>query len=188
MVGGKGRGSNLLNLIEAGRDGRMRGQVELVVGTKEGVPAVEMAREMGVRTVVLSPKEGGYGGCLRGVLRESAVDLVCLAGYLTLLPGEVLVDFPGRVLNIHPALLPKFGGKGMYLHYVHEAVLAAGESESGCSVHMVSEQYDEGAVVWQERVPVEPGDTVETLGSRVNRAEMVAYPKAVNLVWEKFGG
>jgi phosphoribosylglycinamide formyltransferase-1 len=95
------------------------------------------------------------------------------------LPLEVLSLFPNRVLNIHPALLPKFGGKGMYGHHVHEAVLAAGEAESGCSVHFVNERYDEGAVILQKVCPVLPDDTPDTLAARVLVLEHQAYPEAL---------
>ncbi|MFN3683119.1 MAG: formyltransferase family protein, partial [Fimbriimonadaceae bacterium] len=108
--------------------------------------------------------------------------LVCLAGYMRLLPKEVLDSFPNRVLNIHPALLPKFGGKGMYGMRVHEAVLRAGEAESGCTVHLVNERYDEGPIVVQLRCPVLPDDTPETLAARVLELEHRAYPEAVRKV------
>ena len=109
----------------------------------------------------------------------SSCSIVCLAGFLRLLPTEVLNGFPGRILNIHPSLLPKFGGKGMYGIRVHEAVLAAGENESGCTVHLVSEHYDEGAILLQRRCAVLPDDTPETLAARVLKEEHIAYIQAI---------
>jgi phosphoribosylglycinamide formyltransferase-1 len=102
-----------------------------------------------------------------------------LAGYLRLLPVEVLRKFPGRVLNIHPALLPKFGGKGMYGRHVHEAVIASGDSESGASVHLVDERYDEGQVLVQRRCSVLPDDTPQSLAARVLKEEHLAYVEAL---------
>jgi folate-dependent phosphoribosylglycinamide formyltransferase PurN len=116
------------------------------------------------------------------VLGEAGANLICLAGYLRLLPTEVLEAFPGRVLNIHPALLPRHGGKGMYGMRVHEAVLASGDKETGASVHFVTERYDEGGVILQRRCNVEPGDTPETLAARVLREEHLAYVEAIRKV------
>lgn len=112
-------------------------------------------------------------------------DFICLAGFMKLLPSEVLRAFPNRVLNIHPALLPKFGGKGMYGHHVHEAVLAAGEKESGCTVHLVTDQYDEGEILVQLCCPVRATDTPESLAARVLELEHRAYPEAVRLLMER---
>lgn len=131
---------------------------------------------MGVRAAVIEPGED-YGARLLAEL--GSCDWICLAGYLRLLPSEVLARFPNRVLNIHPALLPKFGGKGMYGQRVHEAVIAAGETESGCTVHYVNEQYDEGAIILQRRCPVEAVDTAETLAARVLEQEHLAYVEAL---------
>ncbi|MEO0480900.1 MAG: phosphoribosylglycinamide formyltransferase [Planctomycetota bacterium] len=108
------------------------------------------------------------------------VDLICLCGYLKLLP--IPPRWEGKVLNIHPSLLPKFGGPGFYGHHVHEAVLAAGETESGCTVHWCSGEYDRGPIVHQERVPVLPDDTPDTLAVRVFEAECRAYPAALRIV------
>jgi folate-dependent phosphoribosylglycinamide formyltransferase PurN len=112
---------------------------------------------------------------------ESA-DLVCLAGFLFL--WRIPEPFIGRVINIHPALLPEFGGKGMYGHHVHEAVLTAGRKESGCTVHFCDNQYDHGPIILQRRVPVLPGDTPDILAARVFEQECIAYPQAVQLIAE----
>lgn len=185
LVGSKGRGSNMANLIEAGQTGRMQAQVALVVSPKDETPAVLRAQNLQASVTVIPYKDPDYSNRLLATLQDHQIDLVCLAGYMTLLPKPVLDAFPHRVLNIHPALLPKFGGKGMYGHHVHEAVLAAGESVSGCTVHYVTEEYDEGAVITQEEVAVLPDDTPDTLAARINAAEMVAYPRAVDLVLAK---
>jgi folate-dependent phosphoribosylglycinamide formyltransferase PurN len=121
---------------------------------------------------------------LLGVLERHRIDVVLLAGYLKLVPPEVVRRYDGRMLNIHPALLPKFGGKGMYGMRVHRAVLAAGEAVSGATVHLVDEEYDRGAVVAQRRVPVLAGDTPEALAARVLEVEHRLYPAAVDHVCE----
>jgi len=152
-------------------------RIALVVASVDSSPGLEVARSHGVATDVVPPGEG-YGERLLAVLAD--VEWVCLAGYLRLLPDEVLERFPGRVLNVHPALLPKYGGKGMYGIHVHEAVIAAGDRESGCSVHRVTPVYDQGEVVLQIRCPVESGDTPETLQARVLKLEHVAFSQALS--------
>lgn len=154
----------------------------VVVSPVDDSPAVVSAREMGLNVAIVPPLEEGYGDRLLSVLADC--DLVCLAGFTRLLPTEVLGAFDGRILNIHPALLPKFGGKGMYGMRVHEAVLAAGETESGCTVHWVTEHYDEGEALLQRRVPVLVDDTPEALAARVLEQEHLAYPEAIRQVLE----
>jgi phosphoribosylglycinamide formyltransferase-1 len=177
-----GGGRSLQNLLDRSDDGSLRTRVVLVISNKPDAFGLERARAAGVRTEVVTKKD--YPGELFSerifdVCREAQIDLVCLAGFLQLL--RIPSDFAGRVLNIHPTLLPKFGGKGMYGHYVHEAVLAAGDSESGCTVHMVDNQYDHGPIVLQKKVPVLPHDTAQTLAERVFAAECLAYPEAMKL-------
>jgi formyltetrahydrofolate-dependent phosphoribosylglycinamide formyltransferase len=172
----------MLALIRAGRSGAMPATVELVYGANQESPALEAAKSEGIAVVSFPDREEGFGPLLLRVLREHHIDLICLAGYLRLLPAEVLAAYPHRVLNIHPALLPKFGGKGMYGSHVHEVVLASGDAESGCTVHFVTEVYDEGAIVHQRRCPIVLGDTIETLAARVLEQEHMAYPEAVALV------
>lgn len=177
LVGTKGRGSNMVSLVQAGRHGVYPGEVVVVVGAAES-PALERARELGVATSVVA-KGDGYGARLRECLASHAVTDVCLAGYLWLLPSEILAAYPGRVYNIHPALLPKFGGKGMYGLHVHTAVVAAGETHSGCTVHFVTEHYDEGAVILQKSLALAPEETAESLAARVLELELAAYPEAL---------
>ncbi len=177
IVGPRGRGTNLRALTEACRSGSIPAEVQVVVSPLPENPASEFARSNGLRLEVVPPGER-YGECLLTALEGS--DLVCLAGYLRLLPDEVLERY--QVLNIHPALLPKYGGKGMYGLRVHEAVLAGGEAESGCTVHRVTPVYDEGEILVQMRCAVLPGDTPETLAARVLELEKQAYPEAVRRV------
>ena len=167
-------------LASACADGRVPAEVALVVAPKDGSGSVVAAREMGLPVVILPYKDPEYAASLLALLRDAGVEWVCLAGYMRLLPPELLAAFPDRVLNIHPALLPKFGGKGMYGMHVHEAVLAAGETESGCTVHVVNERYDEGRVLLQKRCPVLPDDTPEALAARVLGLEHLAYAEALD--------
>jgi phosphoribosylglycinamide formyltransferase-1 len=163
-------------LARACAEGRIPATVECVVAATPEAPALETARELGLRTEVVAP---GHAYAKELLDAFQGCEVLCLAGFLRLLPDEVLDAFPGRVLNIHPSLLPKFGGKGMYGKRVHEAVLAAGEMESGCTVHQVTSVYDEGEIVVQKRCAVLAGDTPESLAARVLLLEHEAYPEAV---------
>jgi len=162
-------------------------EIALVLASVDSSPAIERARELGLGTETI-PSGEDAGRLLADLLQRHRIEVICLAGYLRLLPPEVLQAFPDRVINIHPALLPKFGGKGMYGRHVHEAVLAAGEVESGCTVHLVSDRYDEGAIILQLRCPVEPGDTPETLAARVLELEHRAFPQALAMILERIRG
>jgi formyltetrahydrofolate-dependent phosphoribosylglycinamide formyltransferase len=166
-------------LHEACASGKVAAKIAVVIASTESSPALARARELGLRTAVV-PVGDDYGDRLVAALK--GCDVLCLAGYLRLLPTEVLQAFPNRVLNIHPALLPKFGGKGMYGHHVHEAVIAAGEKVSGCTVHLVTQVYDEGRILVQKECPVAEGDTAGTLAERVLALEHQAFPEALAMV------
>jgi formyltetrahydrofolate-dependent phosphoribosylglycinamide formyltransferase len=181
MVGTKGRGTNMATLIAACHSGDVPAEAALVVSPADSTPAVLRAHALGVRVSVV-PKSDSYEADLSAELASAGTDIVCLAGFMFLLPLSVVRAYEGRILNIHPALLPKYGGKGMYGRHVHEAVLAAGETESGCSVHFVTERYDEGPVLLQKKCPVMPDDTPETLAERVLDLEHTAYPEALKLL------
>jgi len=171
-----GRGSNLEALIRALPPGGPAAVV-LVLTNRADAGAVEVARRHGIPVSVL--RDADDATAWREALEAARVDLVVLAGYLRLVPAPVVERFRGRIVNIHPALLPAFGGPGMYGRRVHEAVLAAGAQESGATVHLVDEVYDRGAVLAQARVPVLPGDTAETLAARVLGVEHKLLPAVV---------
>lgn len=152
----------------------------MVIAPKSDIGAVDEAGVLGVCVKPIPPTYENYGQALLSGLE--GVDLVCLAGYLRLLPVEVLRAFPNRILNVHPALLPKFGGKGMYGNHVHQAVLAAGEKESGATVHLVTEHYDEGRILVQRRCLVLPDDSPESLAERVLAEEHRAYIEAIRQI------
>lgn len=178
-----GGGRSLLNLQDAIVAGRLHATIPLVIASRH-CPGVERARARALRVVVQPgriPQDR-----LTALLDQADADLVVLAGYLQLVlipPG-----FEGRIVNIHPALLPAFGGPGMYGHRVHEAVLASGATESGCTVHLVDDQYDRGPILLQRRCPVLPGDTPDTLAARVFDLECQAYPTALQMLIEKRTG
>ncbi len=159
------------------------GAITLCISNNPNPGAFDFASEQGIETVRLSPKmyddPERYESDLFDLLNDRRIDIILLAGYMRRIPERVVSHFAGRILNVHPALLPKFGGQGMYGMRVHEEVLRAGETESGSSVHFVDNDYDTGPVVAQERVPVLPDDTPETLAVRVLDAEHRLFPRVV---------
>ena len=169
-----GGGRTLLNLLDEIDAGRLAAEVRLVIASKE-CPGAERARARGLPVEVTPGVIPGER--LEQALRRERIAWVVLAGYLKFV--HVPQAFAGRVVNIHPALLPRHGGKGMFGHRVHQAVLAAGETESGCTVHLVDDQYDHGATILQRRCPVLPNDTPDTLAARVFEQECFAYPEAL---------
>jgi phosphoribosylglycinamide formyltransferase-1 len=156
--------------------------VACVIGTASASPALERARSMGLETRVVRSSDPSFDSNLTHVLGEINPNLICLAGYMRLIPTDVLTHFNGRIVNIHPALLPSFGGKGMYGHHVHEAVIEHGCKVSGCTVHFVDEGFDTGPIILQKCVPVLDTDDADSLAERVLRAEHQAYPEAVGLI------
>jgi formyltetrahydrofolate-dependent phosphoribosylglycinamide formyltransferase len=171
-----GRGSNLVALLAALRASPLA-EVVLVLSNRADAPALERAREHGIPAVVLA--NPGNAPEWLASLQQYRVELVVLAGYLKLVPAAVTQAYRNRMLNIHPALLPDFGGPGMYGHHVHEAVVRSGARVSGATVHLVDEHYDRGAILAQARVPVLPGDSAATLAARVLRAEHRLLPAVV---------
>ena len=168
-----GRGSNLVALLEA-LTGSPAAEVVLVLSNKADAPALDRARERGIPAEAFDNFRDAAEWLAR--LARHHVDLVVLAGYLKLVPAGVISAYRGRILNIHPALLPDFGGPGMYGHHVHEAVVRSGVPFSGATVHLVDEEYDRGEILGQARVPVLPGDTADTLAARVLGAEHRLLP------------
>jgi len=181
-----GGGSNLQALIDRfNTDAASAARVELVVGSRAGIGALRRAEAAGVAAVALDARAMGvdaFRDALAGALRAHRIELVVLAGWLQLVPAEVVRTYHGRMINIHPALLPAFGGRGMYGMRVHQAVIAAGVRVSGATVHFVDERYDEGAIVAQWPVPVLPGDSAETLAARVLAVEHRILPVAVEAI------
>ncbi len=179
-----GRGTNLQAILDATRDPDYPAEVVVVVSDRPDAYALERARRAGVPAHVVrwSKDPEDFGRRLLQVLQAYGVEWVCLAGFLRILDPQFVERYRGRILNIHPSLLPAFGGRGMYGERVHQAVLASGARESGCTVHFVTAEVDAGPVVAQARVPVLPTDTVETLAARVAEQEHRLYPEAIRRV------
>jgi phosphoribosylglycinamide formyltransferase/phosphoribosylglycinamide formyltransferase-1 len=177
-----GRGSNLQAIIEYFDNlARERvAKVVLVASNRADSPALVRAATASIDIAHFNSADDGSE--LVALLKSFRIDLVVLAGYLKRIPPKVIREYSGRILNIHPALLPAFGGEGMYGARVHEAVIASGARESGVTVHLVDDEYDRGPIVAQWRMPVNPSDTAESLASRVLNIEHVVYPRAVEMV------
>lgn len=162
-----GGGTNLQSVIDAVEDGTLKSQIACVISNKETAYGLERARKHHIPAYFINPKEDGYDEKLLDKLQEEQVDLVVLAGYLKILSPELIKAYNRKIINIHPSLLPKFGGKGFYGIHVHEAVIKAGEKESGATVHLVDEGVDTGEIIVQKKIAVEAGDTPETLQARI---------------------
>jgi formyltetrahydrofolate-dependent phosphoribosylglycinamide formyltransferase len=178
-----GRGSNFQAILKAIDDGRLPARVTLLVSNNSNAGALELARSRNIPAIHINQKqyssEDLYGEQLLELLTRYGVELIALAGYMKRVPGKVINRFRNRILNIHPALLPAFGGVGMYGIHVHEAVLASGAKITGATVHIVDEEYDKGPIVMQKTVDVLSGDTPETLAARVLPVEHEIYPEAI---------
>ena len=175
VVLASGQGRVFASLAEACEDGDMPVEIVGLIAGRSNIGAQEVAKRYGIPEVVINKKEfsttGEWDAQLCEQIEDWGADWVLLSGYLTLLGRRVLGSYPNRVLNTHPALLPKYGGKGMYGRKVHEAVLAAGDRVTGVTLHLVTAEYDEGPILAQIEIPVEPGDTPESLETRVVEAE-----------------
>jgi len=186
-----GGGSNLQALIDAQAAGDLSGaKIAAVISDREGVFALERAKAADIPAIVEKPNPGipkaeqrrELSDRILCICREKEINLIVLAGFLSILSGAILEEYSGRIINLHPALLPKFGGDGMYGIHVHRAVLAAGETESGCTVHLVDAGTDTGPILLQRRVPVLPGDTPESLAGRIHKEEHIAIVEAVKMM------
>ena len=185
-----GGGTNLQALIDAQNRGELgAGKITLVIASKPGVYALERAANAGIEGRVLARKDydsiAAYSKALADEMTAAGIDLVVLAGFLTIIDGQVYEAFPNRILNVHPALIPSFCGKGFYGLHVHEAALAKGVKVSGATVHIVTPECDAGPIVLQKAVEVKEGDTPETLQRRImEEAEWRILPEAVRLFCE----
>jgi phosphoribosylglycinamide formyltransferase-1 len=190
-----GSGTNLQALIDAQAQGRLgNGKIAAVVSDRAGVYALERARLAGIPAFIEAPDRSLPKPDRRRELsdrifrhcRERRIGLIIYAGFLSILAGDIIEEYSGRMINLHPALLPRFGGQGMYGGHVHQAVLEAGEKESGCTVHLVNAGIDTGPILLQRKVPVFPGDTPDTLAERIHLEEHIAIVEAAGLMIERF--
>ncbi|MHC4063848.1 MAG: phosphoribosylglycinamide formyltransferase [Planctomycetota bacterium] len=177
-----GGGQTLQNLCDQIAAGRLTATVEMVISSRPGAYGLTRAKNEGLATCVVHRRQTSaaeFDAAITAALVAAEVELVCMAGFLSL--WRIPSHFEGRVMNIHPALLPDFGGQGFWGHRVHEAVLAAGRKESGCTVHFCDNLYDHGPIILQRRIAVLPDDTPDTLAARVFEQECMAYPEAIGL-------
>ena len=185
-----GGGTNLQALIDAEKAGQIKnGHIAVVVASRPGVYALERAANAGIEGVVLARKDyadvDAYSEALENLLKEKKTDLIVLAGFMTITNEKFTKAFENKIINVHPALIPSFCGKGFYGLHVHEAALARGVKLSGATVHFVNEVCDGGPIILQKAVPVENGDTPETLQRRImEQAEWKILPEAVSLFCE----
>jgi len=181
-----GSGTTLQNLIDQVKAETLHAEIVCVVGSREKAFGLERARNHGIPAVAVTPKSfadnGAFNAALWDAVRRYEPELVVLAGFMSLL--TVPEDFRHRIMNVHPALIPAFCGKGMYGHHVHEAVLSYGAKLSGATVHFVDDAYDTGPIILQESVPVLEDDTPDTLAERVQAKERALYPRAIQLFAE----
>ena len=184
-----GGGSNLQSIIDETKNGILKDIAEVVVVISNNPEAYGLVRaqKSNIKAVALDYKNmplKDYNDKMYNLIKQSGADLICLAGYLKKIPDNIVKEYKARILNIHPALLPKFGGKGMYGHFVHEAVVKAKEKKSGATVHFADENYDTGNIIIQEEVPVYENDTAEDVAKRVLVIEHKIFPKAIKKVIE----
>lgn len=179
-------GTNLQAIIDSCLSGAIDAEVRVVISNNSRSMALERARRAGIPTAHLSgathPNPDSLDEAIAETLQRHGVQVVALAGYMKMLGPRTLHAYRNRILNIHPALLPKFGGQGMYGERVHRAVLESGDTVSGVTVHLVDEEYDRGPIVAQAEVPVLPGDTPDTLAARVLEQEHVLYPETIQRI------
>ncbi len=183
VVFASGSGSNFQSIIDAVSDGKLNARITGLIANKYHIGAITKAEAHDIPVRVLSDidfdRYSDYETVLLTQLTSWNADLIILAGYLRKIPESVITEFEGKILNIHPSLLPKYGGKGFYGLNVHKAVIEAGDAESGCTIHIVSEEYDKGPILAQQKVSVLPNDTPEDLAARVLEQEHALYPKII---------
>ncbi len=173
-----GTGSNAQKIIDRFRN-HPSIHIRLIVSNKPQAGVLQIAEKEQVNTLIIEKERFFRGDGYVAELEAAGIDWIILAGFLWKIPEKLIAAFPNRIINIHPALLPKYGGKGMYGHFVHEAVIAAGETESGITIHFVDEHFDHGAAIFQEKCVVEPTDTPETLARKIQALEHRYFPEVV---------
>ena len=178
-----GRGSNFQSILNAIDAGILPAQVVVLISNKSDAGAMEIARAQNIPTQHLSQKmfssEEALAKAMLDVLKKKQTEFIVLAGYLKKIPAQVIRQYRNRIINIHPALLPLFGGDGMYGHRVHESVLASGKKVSGATVHLVDEEYDRGPIVMQKTVDIVPDETPDSLAAKVLKIEHEIFPLAL---------
>ena len=179
-----GSGSNAENIINHFRNSRSA-EVRLVISNKNDAFVIDRAKKLQVPCAVFDKKSDFSGDVLFKLLLNNKIDLIVLAGFLWLLPATLIEKFPKRIINIHPALLPEYGGKGMYGSKVHQAVSESGDVESGITIHYVNEHYDQGDIIFQTSCQIKAGENPESIAQKVHQLEYEYYPKVIEEVLNK---
>jgi phosphoribosylglycinamide formyltransferase-1 len=177
-----GSGSNAENIIRYFSD-NCDLSFPVIISNNENAFVHERAKKMGVPSITFSREDFIEGKKILNFLQEKRIDAIVLAGFLLKIPDLIIEAYPRKIINIHPALLPKFGGKGMYGMKVHSAVLEAGEKETGITIHYVNSNYDEGDIIFQAKCPVLSGDTPESVAQRVHALEYEYFPRIIAEIW-----
>jgi formyltetrahydrofolate-dependent phosphoribosylglycinamide formyltransferase len=174
-----GAGSNAANIIRY-FEHRKDVQIALIVCNKPGAGVLQIAQKNAIPTIIIEKERFAKGDAYLPELQKAGIDFVILAGFLWKVPTALIAGYPNKIINIHPALLPKYGGKGMYGSKVHEAVIASGEKESGITIHFVNEHYDEGTTIFQASCRIDPSDTPEDLAAKIHELEYAHFPKQID--------
>ena len=176
-----GKGTNALNIIQY-FEKNCSTRVVLLVSNKMNSQAVKKARNKGIESVVFNNEWFKNSENFLNFFKSRSIDLIVLAGFLLKIPEELTIAYKKKIINIHPSLLPKFGGKGMYGDHVHEAVIRAHETESGITIHYVNEKYDDGTIIFQSKLKIKNCETVESLSKKIKKLELRYYPEIINRI------
>lgn len=183
VVFASGSGTNFQSIIDAAEDGRIKGHIQGLLTNEDGIRAIDRAHNHSIEHATIKPTdfetESSFAEALLKQLEQWTTDLIVLAGYMIKVPAQIIRKYEGRILNIHPSLLPKYGGKGFYGDRVHQAVIDNEETESGCTVHLVTEIYDDGPILAQRKVPVYESDDASQLADRVLEQEHILFPEVI---------
>ncbi len=173
-----GSGTNVQNIVEYFKQSSLI-NIQCILSNRTDAYVLERAKKFNIQSLTFNREEFYHSSVITDFLNENNIDFIILAGFLWLLPESLIHQFPERIINIHPALLPKYGGKGMYGLKVHQAVIENKETESGITIHYVNEHYDEGNIIFQAKCRIDASDTPETLASKVHQLEYEHYPKVI---------
>lgn len=175
-----GSGTNFQQICEYFNQKNNDIKIELLIVNKKNAYVLERAKQLNVKSQYFNREDFYYSDRVVECLKENQIDFIVLAGFLWLIPDNILKEYPNKIINIHPALLPKYGGKGMHGHHVHEAVIAAKEQESGITIHYVNEKYDEGNIIFQAKCSITPEDTADSLAEKIHLLEKEHFPKVID--------
>ena len=178
VIFASGSGTNAENLIKFFNDRESASVVQVLTNNPQA-KVIERCKKLNVNTLIFNKEDFSQSNDILNMLKSLNTDLIVLAGFLWKFPEFILKEFENKVINIHPALLPKYGGKGMYGKYVHQAILDNKEVETGITIHYVNENYDEGAIIFQTKCSIETADTIEDIATKIHKLEMYHFPRAV---------